>query len=136
MTLPAGPARLYVQEHGYFGKGRSATIPVGIQVTVQPVDGGVPLPLTSNKHASSTVVGHESWNTFATFSVPAAGAYRVAVLDPGGNADSRHSVTIGKGPWAPVPPWEFGLGIVAVALVIGFIADRIRLGVNGCRESP
>ena len=61
VTLPAGPARLYVQEHGYFGKGRSATIPRG---------------------------------------------------------------------WAPVAPWLFGLGILAVALVIGFIDDQIRKRID------
>jgi hypothetical protein len=134
VNLPAGPARIYVQEHGYFGRNESATIPAGIQVSVQPASGGSPLRLTSNKHASSTVVGHESWNTFATFDVPAAGSYRVTVLDPDENATSRHSVTIGKGPWAPVPPWLFGLGILAVALAIGLIADRIRLRANGRRE--
>lgn len=107
VTLPAGPARLYVQEHGYFGKGRSATIPRGM-----------------------TTVGHESWNTFATFDVPATGSYRITVLDPGDNGDSRHSITIGKGQWAPLPPWLFGLGVLAVAVVIGFIADQIRKRIN------
>jgi hypothetical protein len=134
VTLPAGPARLYVQEHGYFGKGRSATIPVGIQVTVQPAGRGAALPLNSNTHAASSVVGHESWNTFATFEVPMSGSYRVTVLDPRDNGDTRHSVTIGKGPWAPVPPWLFGVGILAAALAIGFVADRIRLRANGSRE--
>jgi hypothetical protein len=130
VTLPAGPARLYVQEHGYFGKGRSATIPRGIEVSVQPARGGAPLALSPNTHAAVTTVGNESWNTFATFDVPATGAYRVAVLDSGDNGDSRHSITIGKGPWAPVPPWLFGLGILAVAVAIGFIADQIRKRIN------
>ncbi|WIM87906.1 hypothetical protein PT015_24325 [Candidatus Mycobacterium wuenschmannii] len=134
VTLPAGPARLYVQEHGTFGKNESATIPVGIQVSVQPVAGGAALPLTPNTHAAATTVGQESWNTYATFDVPAAGAYRVSVLDPGDNGDARHSVTIGKGPWAPLPPWMFGLGILAVAAAIGLIADRIRLSGNARRE--
>ncbi len=84
----------------------------------------------SNTHAAVTTVGHESWNTVATFDVPATGAYRVAVLDPGDNGDSRHGITIGKGPWAPVPPWLFGLGILAVAVAIGFIADEIRKRIN------
>jgi hypothetical protein len=79
-------------------------------------------------------VGHESWNTFATFEVPMSGSYRVTVLDPRDNGDTRHSVTIGKGPWAPVPPWLFGVGILAAALAIGFVADRIRLRANGSRE--
>lgn len=135
VTLPPGPARLYVQERGYFAKGRSATIPVGIQVSVQPVGGGTPLPLTSNSHASATTVGNESWNTYATFAVPVAGAYRVTVLDPGDNGDSRHSITIGKGPWAPLPPWLFALGIIVVSAVTGWAADRIRLTVNGRREN-
>jgi hypothetical protein len=134
VTLPAGPARIYVQEHGYFGRNESASIPKGIQVSVLPAGGGAPLALTSNTHASATVVGHESWNTFATLTVPAAGSYRVTVLDPEENATSRHSVTIGKGPWAPVPPWEFGLGIMVVALAVGFVADRIRLGAKGRRK--
>jgi hypothetical protein len=135
VTLPAGPARIYVQEHGYFGRNESARIPAGIQVGVQPAGGGVPLTLTSNTHASATVVGNESWNTYATLNVPTAGSYHVTVLDPGKNATSRHSVTIGKGPWAPVPPWSFGLGIVVVALAIAFIADRIRLGAKARREA-
>jgi hypothetical protein len=135
VTLPAGTARIYVQEHGYFGRNESARIPAGIQVSVQPAGGGAPLTLTSNTHASATVVGHESWNTFAAFDVPTAGAYRVTVLDPGENATSRHSLTIGKGPWAPVPPWLFGVGIVAVAAAIGWVADRIRLGASGRRSS-
>jgi hypothetical protein len=130
VTLPAGPARLYVQEHGHFGRNQSATIPVGIQVSVQPAGGGAPVPLSSNTHAAVTTVGNESWNTYATFTVPAAGVYRVAVLDPGDNGDSRHSVTIGKGPWAPVPPWLFGLAILAVAVVIGFVADSIRRAIT------
>jgi hypothetical protein len=136
VTLPAGPARLYVQEHGHFGKYRSATIPRGIQVSVQPGGGGAPLALDSNTHASVTTVGNESWNTFAVFDVPAAGTYRVTVLDPGDNGDSRHSVTIGKGPWAPVPPWLFGFGILAVAVLIGFIADQVRIRVNARRATP
>jgi hypothetical protein len=53
VTLPAGPARLYVQEHGHFGKGRSATIPRGIEVSVQPAGGGAPLALSSNPHAAA-----------------------------------------------------------------------------------
>jgi hypothetical protein len=130
VTLPAGPARLYVQEHGHFGKNRSATIPTGIEVSVQPAGGGAPLALSSNTHAAVTTVGNESWNTFAVFDVPAAGAYRVSVLDPGDNGDSRHSVTIGRGPWAPVPPWLFGLGILAVAVLIGFIADQVRKRIH------
>jgi hypothetical protein len=36
-----------------------------------------------------------AWNTFAVIDVPAAGAHRVSVLDPGDNEYSRHSVTIG-----------------------------------------
>ena len=94
------------QEHGHFGKGRSATIPRGIEVSVQPAGRGAPLTLSSNTHAAVSTVGNESWNTFATLEVPAAGAYRVTVLDPGDNGDSRHSITIGKGPWAPMPPWR------------------------------
>jgi hypothetical protein len=136
VTMPAGPARLYVQEHGHFGKNRSATIPRGIEVSVQPAVGGAPLNLDSNTHAAATTVGDESWNTFATFDIPAAGAYRVTVLDPGRNATSRHSVTIGKAPWAPVPPWLFGLGILAVAMAIGFIADQVRVRANARRATP
>ncbi len=134
VTLPAGPARLYVQELGHFGKGRSARIPRGIAVIVQPASGGEPLALSSNTHASASVVDNESWNTFAGFDVPTAGAYRITVLDPQRNGTSRHSVTVGKGPWAPVPPWLFGLGIVAVAVIIGFVADRIRIRANARRE--
>ncbi len=99
-------------------------------MSVQPTGGGAPLALNSNTHAAVTTTGNESWNTFATFDVPATGAYRVTVLDPGDHGDSRHSVTIGKGPWAPVPPWLFGLGILAVAAAIGFIADQIRKRIN------
>ena len=136
VALPAGPGRLYVQEHGYFGRGRSATIPVGIEVSVQPAGGGTPLALSSNTHAAVTTAGNESWNTFATFDIPAAGLYRVTVLDPGHNATSRHSVTIGKGPWAPVPPWIFGLGILAVAVAIGFLADQVRIRAGARRATP
>jgi hypothetical protein len=136
VTLPAGPARLYVQEHGYFGRNESATIPSGIAVSVQPASGGAPLALTSNVHAASTTVGHESWNTYAAFDVPAPGAYRVTVLDPADNATSRHSITIGKGPWAPVPPWMFGLGILLAATAIGFVADQIRLRAKQRGPAP
>jgi hypothetical protein len=31
---------------------------------------------------------------------------------------------------APVPPWLSGFAILAVAVVIGFIADQIRKRVN------
>ncbi|BBX48561.1 hypothetical protein GCM10009641_03930 [Mycobacterium cookii] len=73
VTLPAGPARLYVQEHGYFGKGRSARIPRGIEVSSQPAGGGAPLSLNSNTNAAVTTVNNESWNTYAAFDVPTAG---------------------------------------------------------------
>ncbi|BBX48562.1 hypothetical protein GCM10009641_03920 [Mycobacterium cookii] len=57
------------------------------------------------------------------------------MLDPRHNGTSRHSVTVGKGPWAPVSPWLFGLGIMAVAVGIGFTADRIRMRVNDGRAA-
>ena len=127
VALPAGPARLYVLERGYFGsKGDMVYIPDGIVASVDPV-GGVPLTLRSNTHGAVTTTDHESWTTFAEFDVPTAGDYRVTVLDPGRQGDSAHTVTIGKGPWAPVPPWLFGLGILFAAIVIGFGADRVRL---------
>jgi hypothetical protein len=131
VDLPAGPARLYVQERGYFGKNDSASIPDGIAASVAPMAGGAPLTLHSNTHAAVTTVDHESWITFARFDVPTAGAYRVTVVDPDDNGDASHTVTVGKGPWAPVPPWLFGLGIVAVAVGIGFAVDRIRLAAIG-----
>lgn len=127
VNLPVGPARLYVQERGYFGsKGDQASIPAGIAASVEPAAGGAALVLECNTHAAVTTVDRESWVTFARFDVPISGAYRVTVVDPGDNGDASHTVTVGKGPWAPVPPWLFGLGIVAVAFVVGLVADRIR----------
>jgi hypothetical protein len=134
VQLPAGPARLYVQERGFFGtKNASASIPAGIAASVAPAAGGAALTLVSNTHAAVTTVDDESWITFARFDVPTAGAYRVTVADPGDNGDASHTVTVGKGPWAPVPPWLFGLGIVAVAVAVGFVVDRIRLSATGRR---
>src|ERR1700712_2645507 len=54
VQMPAGPARLYVQERGYFGKNDSASIPMGIAAIVEPLGGGAPLTLYSNTHASVT----------------------------------------------------------------------------------
>ena len=130
VELPAGQARLYVQEHGYFGKNESAGIPNGMSASVRPAGGGAPLTLHSNTHASATTVDHESWNTFAWFDVPNAGAYVITVLDPDNNGDSLHTVTVGKGPWAPVSPWLFGIGIVVVSVVLGFVVDRIRVAAT------
>jgi hypothetical protein len=127
VQLPAGPARLYVQERGYFGKNESASIPVGIAAVVEPLGGGAPLTLYSNTHTSVTTVDRVSWNTFARFDVPVAGAYRVTVVDPDDNGDPSHTVTVGKGPWAPLSPWVLGIGILFVALIAGFVADRVRL---------
>ncbi|MBJ7340689.1 hypothetical protein [Mycolicibacterium sp.] len=127
VTLPAGPARLYVQERGYFGKNEEVNIPSGIAAIVRPVGGGAPLVLRSTTHGAVTTTERESWTTYAAFDAPAAGAYRVTVLDPGHHGDASHTVTVGKGPWAPVAPWVFGLGILFVAMGIGFLADRILL---------
>ncbi len=128
VTLPAGPARLYVQEHGSFvSKNSEVSIPDGIVVSVEPAVGGTPLRLHSNTHAAVTTTENDSWNTFASFDVPTAGAYRVTVLDPADNGDTSHTITVGKGPWAPVPPWVFGVGIMLVAIVLGFVADRVLL---------
>ncbi len=129
VSLPAGPARLYVEEHGYFTDhdNEGADVPSGVAASIEPVDGGSPVTFHSMSGTSVVTVNDTSWVVLASFDAPSEGAYRVQVIDPQNSADANYTVTIGKGPWSPVAPWVFGIGIVVAAAMIGFVADRVRL---------